>query len=90
VPLSVLGEALRMFLGLSRETLDVIRLRFAGRTFREIGRELGLGRSHCAMLAVRAFDKSPVLLELMPKTKGRRVRRLWRKRKCGRQASGKP
>jgi len=75
MPVSVLADALGALLRLSAKTLEVVRLRYLGVGYREIAERLGMGRSACTMRVVRALADYPVLMELLPRTKGRVRRR---------------
>jgi len=75
LPVSVLADALATLLWLPANVLEAIRLRYQGVRYREIARRLGIGRSACSMMVVRALKGHPVLAELMPRTKVRREAR---------------
>jgi len=76
MPVSVLADALASLLRLPGKALEAVRLRYQGMRYREIAARLGMGRSACSMLVVRALADHPVLMELMPRTKGRVRRRV--------------
>lgn len=73
MPVSVLADAVRLLLLLPKDALEVIRLRYGGMPYTEIGRLLGLGQDAAEKRFHRALDKHPVLVELFPgKVRGKR------------------
>ena len=74
-PLSVLASALDALLRLSPEDFEILRMRRDGRTWEEISLTLCLGVAACQMRLKRLIDREPVLAELVPTLKGKRLRR---------------
>lgn len=74
LPVSVMADAVRLLLSLPRDALEVIRLRYGGMPYAEIGRLIGLGQDAAEKRFHRALDKNPVLESLFP----RKVR--WQRR----------
>jgi DNA-directed RNA polymerase specialized sigma24 family protein len=76
VPASVLADALRLFLSLPRDALDVIHLRFGGMPYREIAEKLGVGVAAVEVRHKRALEKVPALKALFPKKIGKQAARI--------------
>lgn len=74
-PLSVLASALDALLRLSPEDFEILRMRRDGRTWEEISLTLCLGVAACQMRLTRLIGREPVLAELVPTLKGKRLRR---------------
>ena len=74
-PLSVLASALDVLLRLSPEDFEILQMRRDGRTWEEISLTLCLGVAACQMRLKRLIDREPVLAELVPTLKGKRLRR---------------
>ena len=74
-PLSVLASALDALLRLSPADFEILRMRRDGRTWEEISLTLCLGVAACQMRLKRLIDREPVLAELVPTLKGKRLRR---------------
>ncbi len=76
LPASVLADALRLFLSLPRDALDVIHLRYGGMPYREIAARLGVGTAAVEMRHKRVLESIPALKELFPgKARKRAARR---------------
>ena len=74
-PLSVLASALDALLRLSPEDFEILRMRRDGRTWEEISLTLSLRVEACQMRLTRLIGREPVLAELVPTLKGKRLRR---------------
>ena len=81
LPVSVMADAVRLLLSLPKDALEVIRLRYGGMPYAEIGRLIGLGQDAAEKRFHRALDKHPVLESLFP----RKVRRQRQGRRCGKR-----
>jgi hypothetical protein len=77
LPASVLADALRLFLALPRDALDVIHLRYGGMPYREIAAKLGVGTGAVEMRHKRVLEKVTALKELFTKKAWRRA--AWRR-----------
>jgi hypothetical protein len=78
MPASVLADALRLFLALPRDALDVLHLRFGGLPYREIAEKLGVGVAAVEVRHKRALEKVPALKALFPKKIGKQAARIRR------------
>jgi hypothetical protein len=76
MPASVLADALRLFLALPRDALDVLHLRFGGLPYREIAEKLGVGVAAVEVRHKRALEKVPALKALFPKKIGKQAARI--------------
>ena len=75
LPASVLADALRLFLALPRDALDVLHLRYGGMPYREIAAKLGVGAAAVEVRHKRMIENIPALRELFPaKTRKREAR----------------
>jgi DNA-directed RNA polymerase specialized sigma24 family protein len=76
LPTSVLADALRLFLALPRDALDVLHLRYGGMPYREIAAKLGVGTAAVEVRHKRMIENIPALRELFPgKARKRQARR---------------
>ena len=76
LPTSVLADALRLFLSLLRDALDVLHLRYGGMPYHEIAVKLGVGTAAVEMRHKRVLENIPELKELFPaKARKRAARR---------------
>jgi len=67
LPVSVMADAVRLLLSLPKDALEVIRLRYGGMPYAEIGRLIGLGQDAAEKRFHRALDRHPVLVALFPR-----------------------
>jgi hypothetical protein len=75
LPASVLADALRLFLALPRDALDVIHLRYGGLPYREIAEKLGVGVAAVEIRHKRVIKSIPVLKALFPGKIGKQAGR---------------
>jgi hypothetical protein len=78
MPASVLADALRLFLSLPRDALDIIHLRFGGMPYREIAEKLGVGVAAVEVKHKRLLEKVTALKELFPAKTRKRAARIRR------------
>ena len=71
VPISVLADALSLWLRLSLPARKVIQLRMAQIPYSEIGRRLGCSRQAAEKLVAQALAREPLLGNLLPAKSGR-------------------
>ena len=64
-----------LFLNLSPEDFEILRMRRDRRTWEEVSLTLCLEVAACQMRLKRLIDREPVLAELVPTLKGKRLRR---------------
>lgn len=83
MPASVLADALRLFLALPRDALDVLHMRYGGLPYREIAEKLGVGTAAVEVRHKRALAKIPALRALFPEKAGKQAAR-------NRRAADKP
>jgi DNA-directed RNA polymerase specialized sigma24 family protein len=79
MPASVLADALRLFLSLPRDALDVLHMRYGGLPYREIAEKLGVGTAAAVEVRhKRALAKIPALRALFPEKIGKQAVRIRR------------
>lgn len=71
IPISVLADALSLWLRLSLPARKVIQLRMAQIPYSEIGRRLGCSRQAAEKLVAQALAREPLLGNLLPAKSGR-------------------
>ncbi len=71
VPLSVLADAMRLWISLSLPARKVIQMRIQKLPFSEIGKRLGISRQGSEKLVAQALAKQPLLQNLLPGKSGR-------------------
>jgi len=75
MPASVLADALRLFLALPRDALDVLHLRYGGMPYREIAARLGVGAAAVEVRHKRMIQAIPELKALFPEKVGKQATR---------------
>ena len=75
VPISVMADLVLRLLTMPPRTRDVICWRFAGRSYREIGRALGVTMAAAELRHRRALAKWPTLRVLFSEKSSKQVRR---------------
>ena len=75
LPVKVLGDALRLLLGLPSEDLEVLRLRWRGCRWGAVAAAVGATVAACQVRMTRLVRREPLLLELVPSLKAKVGRR---------------
>ena len=84
LPAAILADALRLFLSLPRDALDVIHMRYGGLPYAEIGEKLGITPAAVEIRQKRLMQQIPALQALFPQ-KAKRAAAKRRRRGGGRR-----
>jgi len=75
MPTSVLADALRLFLAMPRDALDVLHLRYGGLPYQEIAKKLGVTAAAVEVRQKRIIQSIPALRALFPGKIGKQASR---------------
>ncbi len=75
LPIGILGDALKLFLGMSDDELAVVRARYAGQNYAQIAAERQITGQAIEIRLTRIIERNPLLAYLFPKKSRKRKMR---------------
>lgn len=87
LPVSVLGDALNLFLGMNEEDFAVVRARFAGKQYAQIAAERRVTPQAVEIRLRRILERIPLLQNLFPSKSKKRQARQRRKASSGQRGA---